>query len=169
MTSRDIRTLYQDRYAGEKLVKIIGEAPVVKNIAGRHGVEVGGFGVHSSGKRVVICATIDNLLKGAATQCLRKFYRVNPPNAIANLLNREHEPCSRLRRVRGYSSRINPRRLRLDILFSFLSASLRESFHPIPSNAKLKLVTSSRRFCFPLFSSYCRCIKTDRQLSSLFL
>jgi N-acetyl-gamma-glutamyl-phosphate reductase / acetylglutamate kinase len=73
MTSRDIRTLYQDRFAGEKLVKIIGEPPLVKNIAGRHGVEVGGFAVHSSGKRVVICATIDNLLKGAATQCLRKY------------------------------------------------------------------------------------------------
>lgn len=72
MTSRDIRTLYQDRFAGEKLVKVIGEPPLVKNIAGRHGVEVGGFAVHSSGKRVVICATIDNLLKGAATQCLRK-------------------------------------------------------------------------------------------------
>lgn len=73
MTSRDIRNLYQDRFAGEKLVKIVGEAPLVKNIAGRHGVEIGGFAVHSSGKRVVVCATIDNLLKGAATQCLRKF------------------------------------------------------------------------------------------------
>lgn len=73
MSSRDIRSLYQDRYAGEKLLKIIGEAPSVKNIAGKHGVEVGGFAVHSSGKRVVVCATIDNLLKGAATQCLRKF------------------------------------------------------------------------------------------------
>jgi N-acetyl-gamma-glutamyl-phosphate reductase / acetylglutamate kinase len=73
MSSRDIRTLYQDRYAGERLLKIVGEAPLVKNIAGRHGVEVGGFAVHSSGKRVVVCVTIDNLLKGAATQCLRKF------------------------------------------------------------------------------------------------
>lgn len=73
MTSRDIRNLYQERYAGEKLVKITGEAPSVKNISGKHGVEIGGFGVHSSGKRVVVCATIDNLLKGAATQCLRKF------------------------------------------------------------------------------------------------
>lgn len=72
MSSRDIRALYQDRYAGEKLVRVIGEPPLVKNIAGRHGVEVGGFAVHSSGKRVVICATIDNLLKGAATQCLRE-------------------------------------------------------------------------------------------------
>jgi N-acetyl-gamma-glutamyl-phosphate reductase/acetylglutamate kinase len=73
MTSRDIRQLYQERYAGERLVKVIGEAPSVKAISGKHGVEIGGFGVHSSGKRVVVCATIDNLLKGAATQCLRKF------------------------------------------------------------------------------------------------
>ena len=29
--------------------------------------------MHSSGKRVVICATIDNLLKGAATQGLQNM------------------------------------------------------------------------------------------------
>ena len=74
MTSRDIRQLYQERYAGERLVKVTGEPPSVKSISGKHGVEVGGFGVHSSGKRVVVCATIDNLLKGAATQCLRKSF-----------------------------------------------------------------------------------------------
>jgi N-acetyl-gamma-glutamyl-phosphate reductase/acetylglutamate kinase len=73
MTSRDIRQLYQERYAGERLVKVIGESPSVKAISGKHGVEIGGFGVHSSGKRVVVCATIDNLLKGAATQCLREY------------------------------------------------------------------------------------------------
>lgn len=73
MVSRDIRQLYQDRYAGEKLVKIQGESPLVKNIAGKHGVEIGGFAVHSGGKRVVVNATIDNLLKGAATQCLQNM------------------------------------------------------------------------------------------------
>ncbi|KAI0476015.1 Aspartate/glutamate/uridylate kinase [Xylariaceae sp. FL0804] len=73
MTSRDIRQMYQDRYAGEKLVKVVGEAPLVRSISGKHGVEIGGFGVHSSGKRVVVCATIDNLLKGAATQCLHNM------------------------------------------------------------------------------------------------
>ncbi|KAL2871478.1 bifunctional acetylglutamate kinase/N-acetyl-gamma-glutamyl-phosphate reductase [Aspergillus lucknowensis] len=73
ISSRDIRNIYQDRYAGEKLVKIIGEPPLVKAIAGRHGVEVGGFAVHSGGDRVVVCATIDNLLKGAATQCLQNM------------------------------------------------------------------------------------------------
>ena len=54
-------------------MKIVGEPPLVKAISGKHGVEIGGFAVHSSGKRVVVCATIDNLLKGAATQCLQNM------------------------------------------------------------------------------------------------
>lgn len=103
MTSRDIRNIFQDRYAGERLVKVVGEAPVVKNIAGRHGVDVGGFAVHDSGKRVVVCATIDNLLKGAATQCLRKFLSRSRVLAILTHPYREHEPCPRLLRVRGNS------------------------------------------------------------------
>ncbi|RSL49560.1 Protein arg-6, mitochondrial [Fusarium sp. AF-6] len=61
LTSRDIRQMYQDRYAGEKLVKVVGEAPLVKSIQNKHGVEIGG------------CATIDNLNKGAATQCLQNM------------------------------------------------------------------------------------------------
>ncbi|KAH7126170.1 hypothetical protein EDB81DRAFT_204038 [Dactylonectria macrodidyma] len=73
MNSRDIRNIYQDRYAGEKLVKVMGEAPYVKNIQGKHGVEIGGFAVDKTGKRVVICATIDNLNKGASTQCLQNM------------------------------------------------------------------------------------------------
>lgn len=38
MSSRDIRTLFQDRYAGEKLVKITGEPPLVKAISRKHTV-----------------------------------------------------------------------------------------------------------------------------------
>ena len=84
MSSRDIRAIYQERYAGERLLKIIGDIPSVKSIAGRHGVEVGGFAVHSSGKRVVVVATIDNLLKGAATQCLRKCAVRSVASPMAN-------------------------------------------------------------------------------------
>ncbi|KHN98657.1 N-acetyl-gamma-glutamyl-phosphate reductase, type 1 [Metarhizium album ARSEF 1941] len=73
MTSRDVRQIYQDRYAGEKLVKVVGEAPLVKSIQNRHGVEIGAFAVDDTGKRVVVCATIDNLNKGAATQCLQNM------------------------------------------------------------------------------------------------
>jgi N-acetyl-gamma-glutamyl-phosphate reductase common form len=73
MTSREIRQIYQDRYAGEKLVKVVGEAPYVKSIQNKHGVEIGGFAVDDTGKRVVVSATIDNLNKGAATQCLQNM------------------------------------------------------------------------------------------------
>ncbi|KAF2169839.1 hypothetical protein M409DRAFT_20252 [Zasmidium cellare ATCC 36951] len=73
MASRDVRQLYQDRYDKEKLIKISGESPQVKNISGKHGVEIGGFAVHSGQKRAVINVTIDNLLKGAATQCLQNM------------------------------------------------------------------------------------------------
>ena len=73
MASRDVRQLYQDRYDKEKLVKVSGESPQVKLIAGKHGVEIGGFAVHSSGMRAVVNVTIDNLLKGAATQCLQNM------------------------------------------------------------------------------------------------
>ncbi|KAF4461851.1 arg-6 mitochondrial precursor [Fusarium albosuccineum] len=73
MNSRDIRNIYQDRYAGEPLIKVVGEAPYVKAIQDKHGVEIGGFAVDTTGKRVVVCATIDNLNKGASTQCLQNM------------------------------------------------------------------------------------------------
>jgi N-acetyl-gamma-glutamyl-phosphate reductase/acetylglutamate kinase len=53
-TSRDIRNIFQDRYAGEKLVKVVGEAPYVKDIQNKHGVEIGGFAVDDTGRRVVM-------------------------------------------------------------------------------------------------------------------
>ncbi|KAM0260399.1 hypothetical protein ACHAQJ_002801 [Trichoderma viride] len=72
MNSRDIRNIFQERYAGEKLIKIVGET-YVKSIQNKHGVEIGNFAVDKAGKRVVICATIDNLNKGASTQCLQNM------------------------------------------------------------------------------------------------
>ena len=68
-----MRALFQDRFEGEKLITVTGDTPLVKSISGRHGIAVGGFGVHSSGMRAVIVVTIDNLLKGAATQALQNI------------------------------------------------------------------------------------------------
>ena len=64
---------YRDRYAGEPLVRVGDEAPWVSAIAGRHHVELGGFTVSDDGRRVVVVATEDNLLKGAATQALQNL------------------------------------------------------------------------------------------------
>lgn len=73
MSVEDIRTLYRSRYAGEALIRIMDEAPWVSRIAGKHGVEIGGFTVAPGGKRVVVVATLDNLLKGAATQAMQNL------------------------------------------------------------------------------------------------
>jgi len=69
----DIRASYHARYAGEPLIRILDEAPWVSHVAGRHGVEIGGFTVAPGGKRVVVVATLDNLLKGAATQAMQNL------------------------------------------------------------------------------------------------
>ncbi|KAF8934339.1 hypothetical protein BGZ52_004929 [Haplosporangium bisporale] len=73
MTSGDIREIYEQAYENEKLVHVIKGVPLVKENAGKHFARIGGFGVHSSGKRVVVVATIDNLLKGAATQAVQNL------------------------------------------------------------------------------------------------
>lgn len=73
MKVEDVRALYRSRYAGEPLIRILDEAPWVSRIAGRHGVEIGGFTVAPGGKRVVVVATLDNLLKGAATQAMQNL------------------------------------------------------------------------------------------------
>lgn len=73
MSSKQIKQLYADFFANEKLVKVQDKVPEIKDIVLQHGVKIGGFQVHSDGKRVVVVAAIDNLLKGAATQCLQNL------------------------------------------------------------------------------------------------
>jgi N-acetyl-gamma-glutamyl-phosphate reductase len=64
---------YRAAYDDEPLVKVQDEAPWVSAIAGKHHVEVGGFTLSSDGRRLVVVATLDNLLKGAATQALQNL------------------------------------------------------------------------------------------------
>jgi N-acetyl-gamma-glutamyl-phosphate reductase/acetylglutamate kinase len=73
MRASEIRELYERRYPGEKLIRIQREVPTLKDIEKMHGWVVGGIQVHSSGKRAVIVGGLDNLLKGAATQCLQNL------------------------------------------------------------------------------------------------
>ncbi len=73
-TTRDtVISRYRDAYAGEPLVRVQDEAPWVSRIAGRHHVEIGGFALSGDGRRLVVVATEDNLLKGAATQALQNL------------------------------------------------------------------------------------------------
>lgn len=74
-TRESIQACYRDFYANEPLVRIVDEAPWVSAIAGRHHAEIGGFAIAPGGKRVVVVATLDNLLKGAATQAMQNLNR----------------------------------------------------------------------------------------------
>jgi N-acetyl-gamma-glutamyl-phosphate reductase / acetylglutamate kinase len=74
MRADDVFKLYEEKYGKEPLVSINRKGvPDVKDAEGRHGWNMGGVQVHSGGKRVVVVATLDNLLKGAATQCMQNL------------------------------------------------------------------------------------------------
>ena len=69
----EVLSRYRAHYADEPLVQVVSDAPWVCRVAGRHHVELGGFTMSGDGKRVVVVATEDNLLKGAATQALQNL------------------------------------------------------------------------------------------------
>jgi len=98
MRASDVRKLYEDFYADAPLVSVQSAVPEISSIAGQQGVRLGGFQVHSSGKRVVIVGVLDNLLKGAATQCLQVRL---PYRAAADAAEPQSVPW--LRRARRHS------------------------------------------------------------------
>ena len=68
----DLRSMYEKYYEDEPLVKILDDPQVVNNAA-KHYACIGNFttGNCDGNNNVVVTATIDNLLKGAATQALQ--------------------------------------------------------------------------------------------------
>ncbi|KAK7438020.1 hypothetical protein VKT23_018188 [Stygiomarasmius scandens] len=73
LSAKDVIGMYEKMYQGEKLVKIKKEVPSLQDIENKHHWIVGGVQVHSEGDRVVVVGGLDNLLKGAATQCLQNL------------------------------------------------------------------------------------------------
>ena len=81
---------FHDAYDGEPLVRVLDEAPWVSCIAGRHHAEIGGFAMSADGRRVVVVATLDNLLKGAATHAMQNINRaIGVDECTAITLERE--------------------------------------------------------------------------------
>ncbi len=63
----------RQRYQDEALVRVSEEIPEVRDNAGRHHAMVGGVTLGDAGRRAVLVATLDNLLKGAATQAVQNM------------------------------------------------------------------------------------------------
>jgi N-acetyl-gamma-glutamyl-phosphate reductase len=75
MQREDVLARFHHAYDAEPLVEVLDEVPWVSRIAGRHHAEIGGFAMSADGRRVVVVATLDNLLKGAATQAMQNINR----------------------------------------------------------------------------------------------
>jgi len=69
----EVLARYRGRYAGERFVQLSVAAPWITAVAGRHHAVVGGFALADAGRRLVVVAVIDNLLKGAATQAMQNL------------------------------------------------------------------------------------------------
>lgn len=54
VTAKNVRELYEEKYEGEKLIKVLKGVPDLKDYEGKHGWVVGGFQVHSEGDRAVV-------------------------------------------------------------------------------------------------------------------
>src|SRR6185369_2282576 len=72
-TRESIEGLFRATYEKEPFVRLTAEPPLVRDIMGKHHVEIGGVTVSEDGRHAVVIATIDNLLGGAATQAIRNF------------------------------------------------------------------------------------------------
>ena len=68
----DVQALYEKRYAQEPFVRVLpaGSHPETRHVRGSNVCQIA---VHTRGDRVIVLATIDNLLKGAAGQAVQCF------------------------------------------------------------------------------------------------
>jgi N-acetyl-gamma-glutamyl-phosphate reductase len=94
MTRDEVLQRYLRHYGDEPLVRIVEQAPWVSRIAGRHHVEIGGFTLAADGRRLVVVATEDNLLKGAATQALQNLNLAFGLDEMTGLAVHAQEPFS---------------------------------------------------------------------------
>lgn len=76
---------YRNAYRHEPLVRFGQEIPLVRDAGGKHGVQIGGLAVEATAGHAVIVVTLDNLLKGAATQGLQNMNLVCGLDELAGL------------------------------------------------------------------------------------
>jgi N-acetyl-gamma-glutamyl-phosphate reductase len=69
----EIRQNVEAKYHSEELVQMCHDVPLVRDNAGEHVVRIGGFSLDESNRRLAFAVTLDNLLKGAATQAVQNL------------------------------------------------------------------------------------------------
>lgn len=69
----EIRQNFEAKYHEEPLIELLDEVPLVRDNANRHVVRIGGFSLDADNRRLAFAVTLDNLLKGAATQAVQNI------------------------------------------------------------------------------------------------
>lgn len=72
-TLEAFKAAYEDRFAGEPLIKVQADIPEIRDGAFNPGAVVGGFSLAEDGRRAVVVCALDNLLKGAAVQAIQNL------------------------------------------------------------------------------------------------
>lgn len=73
LSTSQLTTIYSEAYAGEPLVKLRQDIPYVRDNVGVHHATLGGWSSCKNGEYAVVYVTLDNLLKGAATQAIQNI------------------------------------------------------------------------------------------------
>ena len=73
LSAEALQGLYERAYANEPMVKLTAEIPHVRDAASLPWVTIGGFAVDEARRRAVVVSTLDNLLKGAASQAVQNL------------------------------------------------------------------------------------------------
>jgi N-acetyl-gamma-glutamyl-phosphate reductase len=77
VSAEELSSLYADVYANAPFVRVLapGKVPELKDVVNTPYCEIG-FTLLNGGRRAVIVSVIDNLLKGAASQAVQNFNRM---------------------------------------------------------------------------------------------
>ena len=73
ITADEAERAFQNFYTGMPLIKVQHSAPDLQQVRGTSFAWIGGFEADVNIKRLTFCCTIDNLLKGAATQAVQNL------------------------------------------------------------------------------------------------
>jgi len=71
-TQAEVRTLYEDRYAGEPFVAVCDAPPQLKDVAGTNCCRIFPH-IDERAGRIVVISVIDNLMKGASGQAVQNM------------------------------------------------------------------------------------------------
>ncbi|MCP2679236.1 N-acetyl-gamma-glutamyl-phosphate reductase [Maricaulaceae bacterium NA33B04] len=73
VTADELREVYDNAYAAEPLITVTEAIPEIADGVFKPGAVVGGFTLSDDGRRAVVVAALDNLLKGAAVQAVQNL------------------------------------------------------------------------------------------------